>query len=103
MDAPTDSPLARAIVLLLSAEMKAAIYADLATRLSKECGIPRTDLIVSCNENTRSVDPLSHSSESSKLTVLIRLLHFPGPTGRSERADSSSCAETFRVLSVEAR
>ncbi|KAL7411330.1 Tautomerase/MIF superfamily [Mrakia frigida] len=37
-----------------SAEMKKAIYADLAERLNKECGVPRTDLIVSCNENTRA-------------------------------------------------
>jgi hypothetical protein len=37
--------------------MKAAIYADLAERLSKECGVPKTDLIVSCNENTKSVQP----------------------------------------------
>lgn len=36
-----------------TAEMKQAIYAELQTRLEKECGVPGTDLIVSCSANTR--------------------------------------------------
>ncbi|KAH7346402.1 Tautomerase/MIF superfamily [Rhexocercosporidium sp. MPI-PUGE-AT-0058] len=36
-----------------TAEMKEAIYAELHTRLERECGVPGTDLIVSCCANTR--------------------------------------------------
>ncbi|KAH7397890.1 Tautomerase/MIF superfamily [Cadophora sp. MPI-SDFR-AT-0126] len=35
-----------------TAEMKQAIYAELQARLEKECGVPGTDLIISCNANT---------------------------------------------------
>ncbi|CDZ96968.1 Tautomerase/MIF superfamily [Phaffia rhodozyma] len=37
-----------------TAEMKMAIYKDLAKRLHQECDVPPTDLMVSCNENTKA-------------------------------------------------
>ncbi|KAL1302923.1 hypothetical protein AAFC00_003245 [Neodothiora populina] len=36
-----------------TAEMKKAIYAELAERLNKECGLPKTDLIISVARNER--------------------------------------------------
>ncbi|KAG9683866.1 4-oxalocrotonate tautomerase, partial [Aureobasidium melanogenum] len=36
-----------------NADQKQAIYADLAERLEKECGVPKTDLVVSCSANTK--------------------------------------------------
>ncbi|CAC9886994.1 unnamed protein product, partial [Aureobasidium pullulans] len=35
------------------AEKKQAIYAALAERLENECGVPKTDLVVSCSANTK--------------------------------------------------
>ena len=35
------------------AEKKQAIYAALADRLENECGVPKTDLVVSCSANTK--------------------------------------------------
>lgn len=36
-----------------NADQKQAIYATLAERLEKECGVPKTDLVVSCSANTK--------------------------------------------------
>jgi phenylpyruvate tautomerase PptA (4-oxalocrotonate tautomerase family) len=36
-----------------NAELKQAIYAALKERLEQECGVPGTDLIVSCSANTK--------------------------------------------------
>ncbi|KAG9945988.1 4-oxalocrotonate tautomerase, partial [Aureobasidium melanogenum] len=36
-----------------NSDQKQAIYADLAERLEKECGVPKTDLVVSCSANTK--------------------------------------------------
>lgn len=36
-----------------NADQKKAIYAALADRLEKECGVPKTDLLISCVANTR--------------------------------------------------
>lgn len=36
-----------------NAEQKQAVYADLATRLEAECGVPKTDLVVSVAANTK--------------------------------------------------
>ncbi|KAK6001245.1 hypothetical protein QM012_002576 [Aureobasidium pullulans] len=36
-----------------NADQKQAIYASLAERLEKECGVPKTDLVVSCSANTK--------------------------------------------------
>ncbi|KAE9380324.1 hypothetical protein N431DRAFT_539969 [Stipitochalara longipes BDJ] len=30
-----------------------ALYAELQRRLEKDCGVPRTDLIISCSANTK--------------------------------------------------
>ncbi|KAG9761355.1 hypothetical protein KCU73_g2420, partial [Aureobasidium melanogenum] len=36
-----------------NADQKQAIYATLAERLESECGVPKTDLVVSCSANTK--------------------------------------------------
>jgi len=36
-----------------SKEVKQKTYAALAAKLEKECGVPGTDLIISCTENTK--------------------------------------------------
>jgi hypothetical protein len=36
-----------------SAELKQAVYAELQKRLEKDCGVPGTDLIISCSANTK--------------------------------------------------
>ncbi|KAG9626430.1 hypothetical protein KCU64_g18761, partial [Aureobasidium melanogenum] len=36
-----------------NADQKQAIYATLAERLENECGVPKTDLVVSCSANTK--------------------------------------------------
>ena len=33
--------------------MKQAVYAELQKRLEKDCGVPGTDLIISCSANTK--------------------------------------------------
>ncbi|CAD0094208.1 unnamed protein product [Aureobasidium vineae] len=36
-----------------TADQKQAIYASLAERLEKECGVPKTDLVISCSANSK--------------------------------------------------
>jgi len=35
------------------AELKLALYAELQKRLEKDCGVPGTDLIITCSANTK--------------------------------------------------
>lgn len=64
--------------------MKQAIYAELAKRLEAECGVPPTDLIVSCNQNTREdwsfgyvvpLVPTGPAFDPLKVLRLMRLHH----------------------------
>ncbi|KAF7845888.1 hypothetical protein BT93_L0190 [Corymbia citriodora subsp. variegata] len=36
-----------------SADQKRALYASLAERLEKDCGVPGSDLVISCNRNEK--------------------------------------------------